>query len=268
MALSTAAPVSGVDAADVAGSAAGHAAAHSLSLVDLVIHAQPLVLVIMLILIGMSIACWAIIIEKYFALSSVNEKTSQFEIEFWQADALDKYYERTKKRKSTHPLALMFTAAMDEWFRSRGKTEQRVVAGRSSGMGGGGGELNISIKERILQMMSVTRNREMERLERGLGFLATAGSSAPFIGLLGTCIGIINSFTSIAGSQNTSLAVVAPGIAEALFATAIGLFVAIPAVMAFNKFNGELNRLANKLEDFSTEFHMLLSRQLDTKGGY
>jgi len=115
--------------------------------------------------------------------------------------------------------------------------------------------------------MAITRNREMERLERGLGFLATAGSATPFIGLLGTCIGIINAFRSIAGSQNTSLAVVAPGIAEALFATAIGLFVAIPAVMAFNKFNGELNRLAGKLDDFSTEFQMLLSRQLD-KGGY
>ncbi len=259
MALSTAAPVSGVDATELAGNAANAVGAHDLSLMNLILHAQPLVLVIMLILIGMSIACWGIIFEKYFALASVNDKTNQFEKEFWSTEALDKYYERVKKRKSTHPLALMFTAAMDEWFRSRGKAQERVVpSSRSSA-----NELNISIKERIMQMMSVTRNREMERLERGLGFLATAGSSAPFIGLLGTCIGIINSFTSIAGSQNTSLAVVAPGIAEALFATAIGLFVAIPAVIAFNKFNGELNRLAGKLEDFSTEFHMLLSRQLD-----
>jgi biopolymer transport protein TolQ len=265
---STAAPVTGVDAADVAGSLGSHAAAatHDLSLISLVIHAQPLVLAIMLILIGMSIACWAIILEKFFSLQSVNDRTSQFENEFWAAEALDKYYERVKKRKTTHPLALMFTAAMDEWFRSRtSKAVDRVVpSSRPIGApGGGAGELNITLKERIVQMMSVTRNREMERLERGLGFLATAGSSAPFIGLLGTCIGIINSFTSIAGSQNTSLAVVAPGIAEALFATAIGLFVAIPAVIAFNKFNGELNRLAGKLEDFSTEFQMLLSRQLD-----
>ncbi len=262
MPSSTAAPVTGVDAADVAGTVAGAAAQHDLSLISLIIHAQPLVLIIMLILIGMSVACWAIIIEKYLALSSVNEKTSQFENEFWQAEALDKYYERVKKRKSTHPLAIMFTAAMDEWFRSRSKGSDRVMpSARSSA--GGAGEFNISVKERIVQMMAVSRNREMERLERGLGFLATAGSSAPFIGLLGTCIGIINSFTSIAGSQNTSLAVVAPGIAEALFATAIGLFVAIPAVIGFNKFNGELNRLAGKLEDFSTEFQMLLSRQLD-----
>lgn len=255
----TAAPVTGVNAADVAGTVSGMGpGGHDLSLFGLLLHAEPLVLVIMLILIGMSVACWAIIIEKYLALRTVNEKTSQFENEFWSTEALDKYYERVKKRKAKHPLALMFSSAMDEWFRSRG--QERLVP---SGSSRSGGEFNISVKERIVQMMAVTRNREMERLERGLGFLATAGSSAPFIGLLGTCIGIINSFRAIAGSQNTSLAVVAPGIAEALFATAIGLFVAIPAVIAFNKFNGELNRLSGKLEDFMTEFQMLLSRQLD-----
>ena len=260
---STAAPVEGVGAADVAGTVAGMApGGHDMSLISLLLHAEPLVLAIMLLMIGMSVVCWGIIIEKFMSLRSVNDKTSQFENEFWQAEALDRYYEKVKKRKSKHPLALMFSAAMDEWFRS--KSQERIVPGNSRSSGG---DLNISTKERIIQMMSVTRNREMERLESGMGFLATAGSSAPFIGLLGTCIGIINSFRAIAGSQNTSLAVVAPGIAEALFATAIGLFVAIPAVIAFNKFNGELNRLAGKLDDFSTEFHMLLSRQLD-KGGY
>lgn len=259
----TAAPVTGVNAADVAGTVTGTAAGgHDLSLISLLIHAEPLVLAIMLILIGMSIACWAIIIEKIAALRSVNDKTNQFENEFWSAEALDKYYEKVKKRKTKHPLGLMFAAAMEEWFRSKGQ-ERLVPSGNSRSSS----DLTITVKERIVQQMALTRNREMERLERGLGFLATAGSSAPFIGLLGTCIGIINSFRAIAGSQNTSLAVVAPGIAEALFATAIGLFVAIPAVMAFNKFNGELNRLAGKLEDFSTEFQMLLSRQLD-KGSH
>lgn len=263
MALSTAAPVTGVNAADVAGTVAGTApGAPDLSLMGLLLHAEPLVLIIMLILVGMSVACWAIIIEKILTLRSVNEKTNQFESEFWSAEALDKYYERIKKRKAKHPLALMFSAAMDEWFRSKG--QERLVP---SGSSRSGGDLSISVKERIVQQMAISRNREMERLERGLGFLGTAGSSAPFIGLLGTCIGIINAFRNIAGSQNTSLAVVAPGIAEALFATAIGLFVAIPAVIAFNKFNGELNRLAGKLEDFSTEFQMLLSRQLD-KGAH
>ncbi len=263
MPLSTAAPVTGVSGSDLGGSVHTLATGADLSLIGLLIHAQPLVLIVMLLLIGMSIWCWAIIIEKYFTLSSINERTSQFESEFWSAEALDKFYEKQKKKKARHPLALMFGAAMDEWFRSKG--QERVVPGSSRSASGN--ELSISIKERILQMMVVTKNRELERLERGMGFLGTAGSSAPFIGLLGTCIGIIDSFRSIAGSQNTSLAVVAPGIAEALFATAIGLFVAIPAVIAFNKFNGELNRLAGKLEDFSTEFHMLLSRQLD-KGNY
>lgn len=253
-----AAPITGVNAADVAGTVTGAMpGGHSMGLLDLLLHADPLVLSIMLILIAMSITCWAIILEKIFVLRSVNDKTSQFESEFWSAEALDKYYDRIKKRKAKHPLALMFGAAMDEWFRSKGQSRLVPSSARS------GSDLSISVKERIVQQMAICRNREMERLERGLGFLATAGSSAPFIGLLGTCIGIINSFRAIAGSQNTSLAVVAPGIAEALFATAIGLFVAIPAVISFNKFNGELNRLAGKLEDFSTEFQMLLSRQLD-----
>ena len=109
--------------------------------------------------------------------------------------------------------------------------------------------------------MTITRNRELDKIEGGLSFLGSAGSSAPFIGLLGTVIGIMNSFTSIAGAQNTSLAVVAPGIAEALFATAIGLFVAIPAVIAYNRFSQQLARFAGRLEDYSSEFSALLSRQ-------
>lgn len=257
--MATSAPVAGVDSASVEGTVNAATAGHDMSMISLLLHADPLVLAIMLVLLLMSLMCWAVILDKFTSLRSVNDRTSAFEAEFWQAEALDKYYDRIKKRKSRHPMALMFMAGMDEWFRGRGA--ERLVPGGTATRGAG--ELNISTKERILQMMTVTRNREIERLERGLSLLATAGSSAPFIGLLGTCIGIINSFRNIAGSQNTSLAVVAPGIAEALFATAIGLFVAIPAVIAFNKFNGELNRLAGKLDDFMTEFHMLLSRQLD-----
>jgi biopolymer transport protein TolQ len=255
---SVSAPVSGVDAADVAGTVSGAGGGHD-SLIGLFLNADPLVLFIMLLLVAMSIASWAIIFEKWMTFRQLAGRSENFENEFWSAEALDKFYDKVKKRKSRHPMSLMFTAAMDEWF--RGKTSERVVGKSSSG------ELTISLKERMLQQMVVVRNRELERLEHGLGFLATAGSSAPFIGLLGTCIGIMNSFRSIAGSQNTSLAVVAPGIAEALLATSIGLFVAIPAVMAFNRFNGELNRVAGKLEDFTTEFQTLLSRQLD-KGAY
>jgi biopolymer transport protein TolQ len=255
MTSQVAAPIAGVDAANVAGTVGGVPGTQH-SMLDLFLNADPLVMLIMLILAGMSITCWAIIFDKYMTYRQILGRSENFENEFWSADALDKFYDKIKKRKSKHPMALMFSAAMDEWF--RGKNNQRVV-----GRTGGSDELTITLKERMLQQMVVVRNRELERLERGLGFLATAGSSAPFIGLLGTVIGIMNSFRAIAGAQNTSLAVVAPGIAEALFATAIGLFVAIPAVMAFNKFNNELNRLSGKLEDFSMEFHTLLSRQLE-----
>lgn len=254
---SISAPVTGVDGVDLAGTVAGAVPGQEMSLLSLLLHADPLVLTIMLILIGMSLMCWAIIIDKFTTLRSMNDKTAQFESEFWQAEALDKFYDKVKKRKSKHPLALMFTAAMDEWFRSKG--QERVVPGGSAARGAG--ELNISLKERIIMMMAVTRNREIERIERGLGFLATAGSASPFIGLLGTCIGIINAFADIAGSQNTSLAVVAPGIAEALFATAIGLFVAIPAVWAYNRFATKVERLSVRYESFAEEFSSILQRQ-------
>ena len=129
----------------------------------------------------------------------------------------------------------------------------------------GGQALQIGLKERIQQAMSVAKNRGIEKLEQGLSFLATVGSTAPFVGLFGTVWGIMNSFQSIAMTKNTSLAVVAPGIAEALFATAVGLFAAIPAVIFYNKFSHDLNRFASKLEDFSQEFSAILSRELDAQ---
>lgn len=268
MAQTIAAPVTGVSAEAVEGTVTGatsigQAGGADLSLLHLFVNAEPLVLIIMLTLVVMSVICWAVIIEKFTTLRTVTSKTTNFEEEFWSAKSLDAFYERLKKRKARHPLAIIFSSAMDEWLSS--KQPERVV--RTPG-GNPGSGLSISLKERITQMMIVSRNREIERLERGLGFLATCGSSAPFIGLLGTCIGIINAFRSIAISQNTSLAVVAPGIAEALFATAIGLAVAIPAVIAYNKFNSELNRLIGRFEDFSTEFEALLSRQDESRSGY
>ncbi len=258
MTMNVAAPVAGVDAASVAGTV-GTVPGTQHSLLDLFLTADPLVMLIMITLVGMSVFSWAIMFDKFMTYRQILGRSENFENEFWSADALYKFYDKIKKRKSKHPMALMFMAAMDEWFRS--KNNERLV--RGSGTSGSTSELTITLKERMLQQMVVVRNRELERLERGLGFLGTAGSSAPFIGLLGTVIGIMNSFRAIAGAQNTSLAVVAPGIAEALLATGIGLFVAIPAVIAFNKFNGELNRMAGKLEDFSMEFHTLLSRQLE-----
>lgn len=235
--------VAPVKAAELAGTQA-----HDLSLIGLFLHADPIVQTIMGLMVLMSIISWAIIIDKWMMFKNLAAKTAKFEQEFWSAEALDQLYDKVRKRKLLHPLAAMFQSAMEEWQRSR-------KPGRS------GDAITPETKHRMMQMMQITRNRELDRVEGGLGFLASSGSSAPFIGLLGTVIGIMNSFTSIAGSQNTSLAVVAPGIAEALFATAIGLFVAIPAVIAYNRFSQQLARFAGRLEDFSEEFSALLSRQ-------
>lgn len=235
--------VTPVQAAELSGTAN-----HDLSLIGLFLNADPIVQAIMALMILMSIICWAIIIDKWLTFRSLMNHTNRFEKDFWSAEALDQFYDKIRKRKSLHPIASIFASAMEEWQRSR-------KPGRA------GGELSIAVKDRMAQMMNITRNRELDKIEGGLGFLASAGSSAPFIGLLGTVIGIMNSFTSIAGAQNTSLAVVAPGIAEALFATAIGLFVAIPAVLAYNRFSQQLARFAGRLEDFSSEFSTLLSRQ-------
>ncbi len=242
-AVSTA--VQGVDAATLSGST--HA---DFSMFGMFIQADWLVKVVMFMLLIASFWCWAIIFEKWFLFRSVEAKAQKFETDFWSSEALDKFYEKIKKRVN-HPMAIIFVAAMEEWFRSKNTINQNPQG------------MKISLRQRILMVMQVSRNREIERLESGLSFLATTGSAAPFIGLFGTVWGIMNSFHGIAASKNTSLIAVAPGIAEALFATAIGLFAAIPAVIAYNKFAGELARFSNKLEDFSTEFDTILSRQLE-----
>jgi len=239
--------VQGVDSGSLAGSVA---AVHDFTLMGMFMNADWTVKLVLLVLIFASFWCWAIIFEKWFMFRSIRSKAVRFENDFWSSEALDKFYEKTKKR-ANHPMAIIFVAAMEEWFRSKdsaGKTAQG---------------LKLSLRERIVQVMQVARNREIEQIESGLGFLATTGSSAPFIGLFGTVWGIMNSFHAIALSKNTSLVAVAPGIAEALFATAIGLFAAIPAVIAYNKFASELARFSNKLDDFSTEFDTILSRQLE-----
>ncbi len=233
-------------------STAGSVAGHDTSFIGLFLNADPIIMVIMLGLILMSVICWSIMIEKWLAFKSLKVRLDRFEREFWRAEALDQFYEQIRKKRINHAMASIFTAAMEEWMR-----------GSKSGRTANATTLRVSLKDRMAQMMSVTRNRELDKLERGLGFLATSGSAAPFIGLLGTVLGIMNSFRAIAGQQNTSLAVVAPGIAEALFVTAIGLAVAIPAVIGYNRFSGELARMAGRLEDFSTEFTTLIGRQID-----
>jgi len=238
--------VQGVDAASLA----GNAPAHDFSIIGMFMQADWTVQLVILMLLFASFWCWAIIFEKWFMFRSVKAKATRFENDFWASEALDKFYEKTKKR-ANHPMAIIFVAAMEEWFRSKSNGSQTAQG------------LKLSLRERIVQVMQVARSRELDQIENGLGFLATTGSSAPFIGLFGTVWGIMNSFHNIALSKNTSLVAVAPGIAEALFATAIGLFAAIPAVIAYNKFSTELVRFSNKLEDFSTEFDTILSRQLE-----
>lgn len=202
---------------------------------------------VMIILLGASVWCWAIMWDKFKRLRKVRERAEAFESEFWSGNSLEDLYERTRHNPD-HPLAMLFVSAMREWQRSSSK---------------GTGKIAMGTQERIYRVMQVTVSREMERLEHYLSVLSTVGSTAPFVGLFGTVWGIMNSFQSIASSNNSSLAVVAPGIAEALAATAMGLVAAIPAVVAYNVLSADLGRYANRLEGFAEEFGTILSRQMD-----
>ena len=235
-----------VDAATIA-----DAAQHSLSAWSLFLQADIVVKLVLLLLLAASFWSWAIIFDKVIRMRRLRREADRFEDAFWSGGSLDALYDRISLAGPSHPMAVLFLAAMREWRRS---TERGVVRGKQ-GLG--------SLQVRIGQVMRVSIDREMERLERYLGFLASVGSVAPFVGLFGTVWGIMNSFHAIASSKNTSLAVVAPGIAEALFATALGLLAAIPAVMAYNKFSNDLSRLNVRLEGFAGEFSALMSRQLD-----
>ncbi len=207
-----------------------------------------IVQLVMLVLLGSSLWCWAIIFDKSKRIRRVIAQADKFDTEFWSGNSLEDLYERVRKNPD-HPMAAIFVAAMREW--------QRSVGAR------GATKLGMGLQDRIYRVMRVTVSREMERLENYLSFLATVGSTAPFVGLFGTVWGIMNAFENIAMTHNSSLAVVAPGIAEALFATAMGLVAAVPAVVAYNKFSNELGRYANRLEGFADEFGTILSRQLD-----
>jgi biopolymer transport protein TolQ len=237
-----------IDAATLAGSAA----AIDLSLWGLFLKADLVVKLVMIILLLASFWCWAIIVEKIIRFRRLSGQADDFEEAFWSGGSLEDLYDGMHGQ-AEHPLENLFASAMKEWRRSssRGLT--------------GDDQLHAGITDRIGQVMQLTMNREMEVLERYLSFLATVGSTAPFIGLFGTVWGIMNSFQAIAMSKNTNLAVVAPGIAEALFATAMGLVAAIPAVVAYNKFSTDLGRYGNRLESFAGEFAAILSRQLDEK---
>ena len=231
---------------------AGSVGAPDFSLFALFMRADLLVKAVMLLLGLASFWSWAIIIEKLVRFRRLANQADDFEEKFWSGGNLEDLYDRVSARPS-HPLEMLFAAAMREWRRSA----SRGAIGDST--------LRAGLKERIIQVMQVTLTREMERVERYLSFLATVGSTAPFVGLFGTVWGIMNSFQAIAATKNTSLAVVAPGIAEALFATALGLVAAIPAVVAYNKFANDVGRYANRLEGFAAEFNAILSRQLEER---
>ncbi|MBY0272031.1 MAG: protein TolQ [Alphaproteobacteria bacterium] len=220
--------------------------AHDLSLWGLFMSADFIVKIVMIGLLAASFWSWTIIFNKAMRLKSLFSAANHFEDSFWSGGSLDALYERVGK-KVGDPMSAVFSAAMREWKRSTGSTRPS----------------SVTVQERIERAMQVVSNREMDKLERHMGFLASLGSTATFVGLFGTVWGIMNSFQSIAAAQNTSLAVVAPGIAEALFATAIGLVAAIPAVIAYQKFALELNRYANRLDSFSSEFGAIISRQLE-----
>ena len=222
-----------------------------MSIWELFLAADPVVKAVMLLLILASIWCWAIIFDNISRLRKLRRKAQEFEDMSWSGGSLEDLYDRIGGTPAD-PMASVFAAAMREWRRS----SARRLATK-------GDDIRASMRQRIEQVMSLTMGREMERLESNLSFLASVGSTAPFIGLFGTVWGIMNSFQSIAATKNTSLAVVAPGIAEALFATALGLIAAIPAVIAFNKISNDLGRYANRLENFSAEFGAILSRQID-----
>ena len=224
----------------------------SLSIVDLFLQADTIVKVVMFILLAASFWSWAVIFDKVLRLRRLRAAAASFEESFWSGGSLDDLFDRVGQRPMD-PMSAVFTAAMREWRRSAAKG----LLGTAT--------MRASLQQRIERVMTVTVGREMERVERFMSFLATVGSNAPFVGLFGTVWGIMDSFQSIAASKNTSLAVVAPGIAESLFATALGLVAAIPAVVAYNKLAADFGRYAGRLEAFSTEFSAILSRQLDER---
>jgi len=240
-------PGNPVDALPLAGSVP-----QDLSIVTLFLQADTIVKLVMLLLLAASLWSWAVIFDKVGRLRRLRRDAEHFEETFWSGGSLDDLYDRIGTRP-VDPMSAVFAAAMREWRRSVAKG---LVASTS---------MKESLQQRIERVMHVTVGREMDRLERFMSFLATVGSTAPFVGLFGTVWGIMNSFQSIAAAKNTSLAVVAPGIAESLFATALGLVAAIPAVIAYNKFSTDFGRYAGRLDAFASEFSAILSRQLDEK---
>jgi biopolymer transport protein TolQ len=218
--------------ADITSQAVGLASNTDFSILKLFIRADIIVKSVIIILIACSIYSWAVIVEKIKLFKKISLSTEDFENKFWKSKSAENFYNNLPS-KTEDPMARVFMDSMHVMLKSR----------RSS-----------NLDEKMSRMLEINIEKQMEKIEKGYNFLATVGSTAPFIGLFGTVWGIMNSFQSIAISRNTSLAIVAPGIAEALFATALGLLAAIPAVVAYNKFNNDAKKYSQKLENFSKRF--------------
>mgnify|MGYP001161285833 FL=1 len=222
------------------------------SMFALFMSADLVVKSVIIILILASIYSWSIIVSKLLRLRQLKQMEKEFDEIFWSGNSFEDLYE-TLNFNTLDPKSKIFCAAISEWKKSKSHYDGEMHANISS------------LKDRMQRSMIVTFNKETEIVEKNLTFLATSGSTAPFIGLFGTVWGIMNSFKSIAVAQNTNLSVVAPGIAEALFATALGLFVAIPAVVAYNKISSDLSKYFVSLETFMDEFTTIFFRQLEKK---
>ena len=218
--------------ADISSQAVGLASSADFSLLSLFIRADIIVKSVIVLLIACSIYSWAVIIEKFRLFKKINQSTEEFETKFWNSKSAESFYNNLPANVED-PMALIFKDAMQNLLKRRSKSD---------------------LQERMTTMLETGIEKQMSKISKGYTFLATVGSTAPFIGLFGTVWGIMNSFQSIAISRNTSLAIVAPGIAEALFATALGLLAAIPAVIAYNKFNNDSILYSKRLENFSKRF--------------
>ena len=218
--------------ADISSQAVGLASNTDFSLLSLFLRADIIVKSVIIILIACSVYSWAVIIEKFRLFKKINQTTEEFETKFWNSKSAESFYNNLPA-STEDPMALVFKDAMQNLLKRRSKSD---------------------LYERMTTMLETGIEKQMSKISKGYTFLATVGSTAPFIGLFGTVWGIMNSFQSIAISRNTSLAIVAPGIAEALFATALGLLAAIPAVIAYNKFNNDSILYSKRLENFSKRF--------------
>ena len=217
---------------DISTQAVGLASSADFSIINLFLRADIIVKSVIIILIACSVYSWAIMIDKFKLFKKINTSSEEFEEKFWRSKSAETFYNNLPNNVED-PMAALFKESMQSLLKSKSKA---------------------NLIERMGGMLEVGIEKQMSKIEKGFTFLATVGSTAPFIGLFGTVWGIMNSFQSIAISRNTSLAIVAPGIAEALFATALGLLAAIPAVVAYNRFNTESKKYSQKLESFSKRF--------------